>query len=378
MGNAHLLSAIAQGRSPSFVLIGNKLNRSLISIVLWPWILVRAISLRRKARAVFANTKYDPNAGDIWALALNASYLEIAGLRKLNERLFAVKTNVFDTIAEHNFARMLQRRIGCCAKLEYEPADHGVRPVDFRVSDRSVTFWLQMKRFAVLERENRRDKIFAKIQIEASKIRGNKYFGVVFGESFAEAHVSPLLELLQREAAVNFPSIEQELSVNSQVVARVEFTSPKKVTLTHLTLGYGADEDAVNVTGLSTVQIRDGLRKSAGAFTYPVSDQNINLLVAEAGNQHDIDIANACFGTEYCWVRSTGGEGWARQKDGVFREAFFSSHVVGLIVLRRPDKSLPISEYQAALYINEPHLTCAELIQLKLGIEELIRYNTSV
>jgi len=354
------------------------MKRSLISIVLWPWVPVRAVSLLRQARAVFANTKYDPTVRDIWALALNASYLEIAGLSKLNERLFAIKTNVFDTIAEHNFARMLQRRLWCSANLEYESADHGARPVDFRVSDRSVTFWLQMKRFAVLERENRRDKIFEKIRSEASKIKGNKYFGVSFSEGFSEAHVSPLLELLQRESAVDFPNLEQELSVNGDVVARVEFTSPKKAKLTHLTLGYGADVDAVNVTGLSTAQIRNGLRKSAGAFIHPVSDQNMNLLVAEADRQHDIDIANACFGTEYIWERSTGGGGWARRNDGVYREPFFSSHVVGLVVLRRQEKSLPISAYQATLYINEPHLARANLVQSRLGIEELIRYNTSV
>jgi len=354
------------------------LIRSPTLVALWPWVLVRAVSLVRQVRAVFAKTKYDPKARDIWALALSASYLEIAGLSKLNERLFSVKTNVFDTIAEHNFARMLVSRLGCSAKVHYEPADYGARPVDFRVSDSKVTLWLQMKRFAVLARENRRDKIFEMIRSEASKIGGNKYFGVSFSERFSEAHVPSLLELLQREAVVDFPNIEQELSVNGDVLARVEFTSPKNTKLTHLMLGYGADIDAVNVTGLSTTQIRDGLRKSAGAFTHPVSDQNINLLVAEADRQHDIDIANACFGTEYIWERSTGGRGWARKDDGVFREPLFSSSVVGLIVLRRPEKAVPISEYRAALYINEPHLARAQLVQSRLGIEELIRYNTVV
>src|SRR6266853_2449156 len=201
--------------------------RALIRIALWPLLPIRAASLVRQARAVYAKTKYDPKARDIWALALNASYLEIAGLSKLNERLFAVKTHIFDTIAEHNFARMLVKRLGCSEKVDYEPAEYGARPVDFRVSDSSVTFWLQMKRFATLARENRRDKIFELIRSEGLKIEGNKYLGVSFSERFLEAHVPPLLELLQREADVDFPNIEQELSVNGDVVARVEFTSPR-------------------------------------------------------------------------------------------------------------------------------------------------------
>src|SRR5688572_6681691 len=92
-------------------------------IVAHAWSHIRAVRFFWHARAVFGRTKYSPLVRDVWALAANMGRLRAAGLQGLNDRLLAVRTNIFDTIAEHNFACVLLRRFGPQSIL-YEPSGY--------------------------------------------------------------------------------------------------------------------------------------------------------------------------------------------------------------------------------------------------------------
>jgi len=98
------------------------------------------------------------------------------------------------------------------------------------------------------------------------------------------------------------------------------------------------------------------------------------LVIAEADRQHDIDIAEACFGTEEELFRD-GEHAWIRQCNGVFSEVRISETVAGLITLRRHDQWKPISDYVMSLYINENHIAYLPAIQTAFPIQQVIHYN---
>lgn len=136
-----------------------------------------------------------------------------------------------------------------------------------------------------------------------------------------------------------------------------------------------SDMGVVNITGLAADQIRASIRKAGSAFVRPVDKDNINLVIAEVDQHQDIDIAEACFGTEYELVRIGGGSGWCRKGDGGFIEPRIAENVAGLVALRRPDKAFPVSQYEMVLYINEKHSQFITSIQAAFPIKQVIHYN---
>ena len=113
----------------------------------------------------------------------------------------------------------------------------------------------------------------------------------------------------------------------------------------------------------------------AGAFAHAVDSANINLVIAEADRQNDINVGEACFGTEVEAISSDGGHKWRRQNNGVFAETNISENVVGLIVLRRPDSRKPIPHYTMLLYMNDKHVGYLPAIQAAFPIQRVIHYN---
>lgn len=326
------------------------------------------------ATEVFGRTKYVPDGEDVALLAESMALVEAAGLQELNRRLTQANRKIFDTIAELNLAVMLIRHLGASG-IEYEPPDYGRRPVDFRITQQDAVIHLQMKRFGDLERNNRRDAVYERIKQESAGIDVHKFFGMALKEDFSENHVAGLIQMLEVAAPNAIEGHAYDFKVGDSVLATVDFWSPRSTPLPHLTLGAASDADAVNITGLAADQLRASLRKAAGAFNSPVDAENLNVVVAESDKHHDIDICEACFGTEEELFAANGIHRWHRLGNGVFAEAGIAEKVVGLVALRRSDRSRPVSDYEAFLLINELHLKWADRIREAIPIAKVVRYS---
>lgn len=353
--------------------------RRTVSRSIGKWILrVRARIMRFRwvatAAAVFGRTKYVPDPEDIASLAESMSFVDAARLQGLNQRLIQANRNVFDTVAELNCAVMLIRQSGAFG-IDYEPSDYGRRPVDFRIIRRNTVVHLQMKRFGDLERDNRRNALYERIKYEAARINTPKFYGLALREEFSEERVGELVQFLESTAPNAIDGHAYEFTLGGNILATVEFWSPSSVRLQQLTLGSASDAEVINITGLAANQLKSSLRKAAGAFNSPVDAFNLNLVVAESDGHHDIDICEACFGTEEELFSANGRHAWHRLADGVFAEPAIAEKVVGLVALRRPDRSRPVSGYEALLLVNEPHLKWVPQIREVIPISKVIRYN---
>lgn len=327
-----------------------------------------------QAIEVFAKTKYCPREQDVTSLAEAMALVAEGGLQALNDRLMQANRKIFDTIAELNVAVMLLRHTRGAA-IEYEPSDYGPRPVDFRITSEETTLNLQMKRFGELERDNRRSAVYDRIKEGAAGIHVRKLFSVSLSEEFSEEDIPSLLRFLGDSATEAKDGDEHEFKGKDSVLATVDFWTPRSTPLDHLTLGSGSDASAVNITGLAAGQLRASLRKAAGAFTRPVDAKNLNLLLAESDKHHEIDVCEACFGTEEEVFGANGQHAWHRLGDGVFADDEIAKHVAGLIVLRRAERAKPVTAYKATLLVNEPHIRWADEITRAFPVGNVMRYN---
>ncbi len=325
------------------------------------------------AKEIFGKTKYVPDDTDVSLLAGALAELEAAGLHSLNQRLIQANRKIFDTLSELNFAVMLVRHLG--VGIEYEPSDYGRRPIDFRVRGQDTVLHLQMKRFGDLERDARRDAIYERIKEGAKRINVGKFFGIALTEDFAEENVASFLQFLAATAPHAVNASVHDFADGGRILASVDFWSPSSTELHHLTLGVGSDAQVVNITGLAADQLRSSIRKAATAFTASVDSKNLNLVVAESDKHHDIDICEACFGTEEELFGPGGKHAWHRLGDGVFAAPGIAERVAGLVVLRRSDRSKPVSDYEAFLLINEPHFKWVDEIRKVVPLAKVLRYN---
>ncbi len=341
----------------------------------WTRSFLSCLRFRQPARQVFSRTKYQATGGDINALACNMALVEHRGLGALNQRLISANTKIFDTIAEHNVASMLLRHFRTSVEIKYEPPRQANRPIDFRVQINQNTYWLQMKRFADLERENRRNRMIDEIQQRAAEIETRKFFDCELREDFDANDLPQLVQFLEATAPTSTEEVQYDYPSSDDVRARVQFWDPRNVMLQGLTLGSAGDMSMVNITGLASDQMRQSIRKTAGAFVNAIDSNNINFVIAEADRQNDIHVGEACFGTEHELDSSSGGHRWCRETNGVFAEADTAENVVGLIALRRPDRRKPISSYTMLLYINERHVDYLPATQAAFPIHRVIHYN---
>lgn len=369
------------------------------------------------ARKIFEGTKYEAAEEDIKKLADNIDLLERRGLGKLNERLIDARkhTKIFETIAEHNFAVTLLSRHNSTIPISYEPEIEGQqRPPDFKVDVGNITYWIQMKDLAKLERVNRQNKIIQKIKEEAKKIKVGKFFSCMLSDDFKESCLPELIKFI-KDKAVTATDEEKFLfkGVGNQSV-EIEFWSAKNIELSELTLGSSGDLEVVEITGLTKEQIKQSLRNAVGAFDWEIDQRNINLTVMEADNKEDIDICDALFGTEY-EIICKDSHSWSRKDDGLFSETDFSKRVAGVIAIKRrreqvneddifplpPDaesyanylkkdcgwtdekikKTLewkdpgPIADYNRTLYINNSFKHRHEDIERLLTFDKIVYYN---
>lgn len=368
-----------------------------------------------KAKKIFEGTRYKASEEDIRKLAHNMAFLEERGLSKLNQNLITNIRGVWAFIAEHNFAVILFSRHNSTIPISYEPEiERQKRPPDFKVDMGNITYWIQMKDLAKLERNNRQDKIIQKIKEEAKKIKVGKFFSCMLSNDFKESCLPEFIKFI-KDKAVTATDEEKFLFIgeNNQR-ADIEFWFPGKISLSELTLGYAGDLEIVEITGQTRKQIKQNLLNAVGAFTWETDMRNINLIVMEADNKEDIDICDTLFGTEY-EIIGKDSHSWSRKDDGLFSETGFSKRVAGVIAIKRkreqvneddifplpPDaesyanylkkdcgwtdekmkKTLewkapgPIADYNRTLYINNSFKHLHEDIERLLAFDKIVYYN---
>jgi hypothetical protein len=309
------------------------------------------IDLMKSAVNLFEGTKHQASETEIQKLATNMRMLEERGMTKLNLRLLESGRKIWDTFAEHNFAVKLISNHKKNAEISYEPDEGLRRPPDFKVVLDGLTFWIQMKRLANLERENRQNKIVRKIKDGAKKIDIGMFFGCDLSDQFLEEDIHDLLDFLVEKSLNPEEGKKYSFPNDQKPKAIVDFWYPNRSGISSLTLGISGDMDMVELTGFAKDQIKQSLINAAGAFEWNVNKNTINLIGMDADKHEDIDICDAVFGTEF-EIFSQNRHAWSRKKDGFFLLPDFSSKVAGVIALKNKEWS-PVSDYVAALYVND-------------------------
>lgn len=287
------------------------------------------------ARRVFEGAHYETSDEDVIKLAANMALLEERKLGKLNQNLIKNVRQVWNFVAEHNFAVLLVSMHGPKIPISYEP-DMGTqdRPPDFKVAIGDITYWIQMKDLAKLERENRQDKIIQQIEGDAKKIKIGKFFSCMLSDDFKKDCVPELITFMKDKATSAVEGEKFTFRAKNNQKAEIEFWSAEKITLCGLTLGCAGDLETVEITGLAKGQIKESLLNAVGAFNWATDTRNINLIVMEADHKYDIDICDALFGAE-CYMLTGKNHSWCRKPDGLFNDSDFSDKVAGVIAIKR-------------------------------------------
>lgn len=253
----------------------------------------------RDAITFFESLRYRPTEEELKKLSLNLRLLQEVGLSHLNRRLIEGGRKSWDTLVEHNFAVDLISAQPPNISIEYEPSTRYKRPPDFVIALDNVTYFVQVKSVASLERENRQRKITERLKSLTRRIQIPKFFGIKFSTKFTEGDLTELIEFIAQKALEAIEDVEYLFPDAHSIKAMVYYWLPATLELSHLTLGSAGDMNMVNETGLAVAQIRQSLTNSAGAFTWDAATENINIIAMDANRYNDIDICDALFGTEY-------------------------------------------------------------------------------
>lgn len=322
------------------------------------------------ATDVFGRTRYKPSDQEVGRLANNITLLRKRGLENLNFRLIKSGRKVWDTFPEHNFAAMLCSQHKEKSLITYEPSELQ-RPPDFKIVIDKVTYWIQIKRFSDLERENRQGKIIENIQRGCKDIKSNMFFDLDLSEDFKEEDVSGLLNFFAKE--VKKANVELYFPNATCPKAIVKFWQSSNITLTNLSLGSYGDMDIVDTTGQDKLQIRSSLLNATGAFTWDVDHCNLNFIAVDMRQKIDIDICDAVFGTEFDYFQESR-HCWHRSKDGCFHQQNFSNKIAGIIAMKRKVDE-PVSDYNLMLLVNESFKDHIENMKKLIPFNKIIYQN---
>lgn len=328
----------------------------------------------RLAASVFEATSYRATDEEIKDLADNMRLLQQKGLNKLNQRLLDGGRKIWDTFTEHNLAAKIAKNHGPAVPILYEPAEEGLpRPPDLKIIIGETIYWIQVKNLSNLERENRQKKMISRIRVCAKEIPVGKFFAVSLSESFGESDVSALIKAISEKAAAPGDSAKNTFPLSGTIKATFDLWQPSRTHLTHLTLGMSGDSDMVEETGLAKTQILQSLKKAADAFEWSVDQDLINLIAFDCSNHHDIDVADAVFGTEH-ELFGAANNSWSRDQDGFFNLSEYTVKVAGAIALRRKEHS-PVCDYCVLLYVNEAFRDLAPKIHALLPFDTEVHFN---
>jgi hypothetical protein len=325
------------------------------------------------SRQIFEKRRYPATDEDIRNLSKNIILLQSRGLFKLNERLIEGGRKIWDTFVEHNFAVSLVSQLDPTVSISYEPSEGLQRPPDFKIIKNGITYWIQIKNLASLERENRQANIIKEIQRQISIIDIVKFLGCRLAETFSTNDIAGLVSFITQISKEASEGREYVYPDEASSKAIIEFWSPNKAALSHLTIGISGDIDIVEQTGLAKEQIRQSILNAAGAFDWPADAKTINLVAMDSNNYEDIDICDALFGTEFELFKA-GRQAWSREQDGLFGKHPFNERLVGVLALKRINKWTPVSTYRMSLFLNEAFKNCNDVTGL-YSFEQVIRYN---
>lgn len=325
------------------------------------------------AEMVFESTNYAATDEEVNMLAANMDLLAGVGLAALNRRMLQGGRKIWDTFTEHNFAAKVAKLHGGAIAIHYEPRDGLRRPPDFKIDMAGTIWWVQIRTLSSLERESRQSRLIARIREAAKVIEIGAFFSVELAEDFADGDVPTLIAAIGQQVRTASESGPQVFPAVGTPKAVFDTWLPRKTTLPHLTLGTASDMNFVDETGLAKVQIVQSLRKAAGAFEWPLTHDIINLVAFDCTRHHDIDVADAIFGTEYDLIGARG-RSWSRNRDGFFHAVDESARVAAVIGLRRTHRS-PVSDYYTFLYVNEATREYAPRIHALLHCDREVHYN---
>lgn len=325
-----------------------------------------------QARKIFERTRYKATEEDIKNLSDRMILLETRGLGKLNQRLIDGRRKIRDIFAEHNFAIILVSQHPSTTRISYEP-DELSRPPDFKIEMGDITYWVQMKRPADLERESRQNKMIQEIKRVAEKIEVKKFFSCELLSDFNARNIPGLVEFIETKATSATEGERFLFTGGNNQKAEITFWSPNNVALTGLTLGWSGDIDIIEITGMNEEQIKKSLSNAVGAFERETDDKNINLIAMEADDKRDFNLCNAFFGTEQT-VFDNRGLYWCRIDNGWFKDSVYSKKVAGIITLKRKQTATqePIATYDMNLFMNDKFKHLLEPIKELLRIDRVV------
>lgn len=195
-----------------------------------------------EARKIIERTKHQATEEDIKNLSDRMILLETRGLGKLNQRLIDGRRKISDIFAEHNFAAILVSQHASTTRISYEP-DELPRPPDFKIEMGDITYWVQMKRPADLERDNRQNKVIQEIKKGAEKIEVKKFFSCELWPDFSARNIPSLVEFIKIKATSATEGESFLFTGENNQKAEITFWSPNNQALTGLTLGWSGDRD---------------------------------------------------------------------------------------------------------------------------------------
>jgi hypothetical protein len=325
------------------------------------------------SRQIFERRRYPATDEDIRNLSKNIILLQSRGLTKLNERLIEGGRKIWDTFVEHNFAASLASQLDATVSISYEPTEGLQRPPDFKIIKNDITYWIQIKNLAILERENRQANVIKEIGRRVSSINIGKFLGCRLAENFSENDIAVLVSFITQIAKEANEGKVYILGEEASPKAIVEFWLPNSTTLSHLTMGISGDSAIVEQTGKAKEQIKQSVLNAASAFDWPADVNTINLVSMDSNNYADIDVCDALFGTEFEFFKE-GRQAWCREQDGLFRMQPFDERLVGVIVLKKTNRWTPMSTYTMLLFLNEAFKNYTDVTDL-LSFDQVIRYN---
>lgn len=320
-------------------------------------------------------TIYKESEEEIQKLEQQMDLLSQFGLNNLNEILInntrGSARNLTDFIAEHNFGAELIRFDSYNPPL-YEPSGYN-RPPDFVISKQGVKFFLQMKKLSESERDNRRNKLIARVKRSLQSIPVGKFISITLSEEFEESELEAFISFINESIYsipdnfnVAYPSEDAKRAI-------IRIYPSNNIQLQHLTISSTTDMEWLNVTGQAENQVRNSLSKAVGAFDWDNDEHNINLIVMEADDYDDIDISQAVFGTEIYTCLTDGSYSLTRDSNGFFYDSNYDSKICGVIALRRTDKTL-ISHYNKTLFINDRYSHMIEIVKNVIDVDKLFTY----
>jgi len=326
------------------------------------------------SRKIFEGTRYEATEDDVRELSNNLILLEKRGLTKLNQRLTEGGRKTGDTFVEHNFAASILSQLDPAVSISYEPTEGLQRPPDFKITKNDITYWIQIKNLASLERENRQTNIIKEIGRQISAINIGKFLGCRLAETFSVNDIAGLVSFIAEIAKEPNEGKEYILGEETSPKAILEFWLPNKASLSNLTIGISGDIEMVEQTGLAKEQIKQSVLNAAGAFDWTADAKTINLVSMDSNNYEDIDICDALFGTEFEFFKA-GRQAWSREQDGLFKKPTFNERLVGVIALRKINRWTPMSTYTMLLFLNEAFKNCEDKVTGLFSFKQVIRYN---